>query len=340
MPRDDDVRAVEPPQTPPPLTLTPLPLTLTPPTDGEASVITELVICGGGMSGIAMLGALHHMHERGRLSRVTRYVGSSIGAVISLCLCIGYSPSTLFKITRGLDFGIFNQIDCDSLVAFFDTYGTMDASVLRSLVAAVMRASGTDPHITLDALRRATRCDLVVTGFNVDRGKTVYFSAESQPSMRVMDAIEITTCIPYIYRPIHYRGEMYVDGGLVRPIPLRAVRRPAECFILGVHVDITPPTYRIHCTTPPTLSDGDQSVGAVDRENRDSGDILGYTLRLFHHIFASARRHDRRRLKSKYRRRHLFIRLRGVSAIMDFSMDEQGKDDLFARGLAQAQRQS
>ena len=48
----------------------------------------------------------------------------------------------------------------------------------------------------------------------------VSLSAESHPDLSIVDAMYMSCAIPFLVPPIHYRGGIYVDGGISRDIPI------------------------------------------------------------------------------------------------------------------------
>jgi predicted acylesterase/phospholipase RssA/subtilisin family serine protease len=78
--------------------------------------------------------------------------------------------------------------------------------------------------------------ELVITGSNLERGQTQYFSADSTPHLAVADAVRISMSLPFIYKPVRisaaqsrtitgrstdYAG-LWVDGGVWSNLPMRA----------------------------------------------------------------------------------------------------------------------
>ena len=53
---------------------------------------TILVISGGGIKGFVALGALQKLYDTKKLININKYCGTSVGAIISLLLIIGYKP--------------------------------------------------------------------------------------------------------------------------------------------------------------------------------------------------------------------------------------------------------
>ena len=71
---------------------------------------------------------------------------------------------------------------------------------------------------------------LVVTGTDLEGGRTQYFSVDETPDFRVSDAVRISMSFPYVFKPIIIKeGKLkgtWVDGGLLNNIPIHAFDPP------------------------------------------------------------------------------------------------------------------
>ena len=58
----------------------------------EDKIFDTIVISGGALKGFALLGALQCLVDQNKLVHVKKFIGTSIGAMISYLMCIGYTP--------------------------------------------------------------------------------------------------------------------------------------------------------------------------------------------------------------------------------------------------------
>ena len=65
--------------------------------------IKNLILSGGGIRGIAHIGALKALYELNILKNITTIAGASIGGIIAGLYCAGYTPDEMFKIIDLLD---------------------------------------------------------------------------------------------------------------------------------------------------------------------------------------------------------------------------------------------
>jgi len=67
----------------------------------------NLIFEGGGVKGIAYVGALEVLTEKGILETVSRVAGTSVGAINAILLGLGFSPEEARRILFSLDFKAF-----------------------------------------------------------------------------------------------------------------------------------------------------------------------------------------------------------------------------------------
>src|SRR4051812_4406490 len=78
----------------------------------------NLVFEGGGVKGIAYLGALKILEDKGIMGNIRRVGGTSAGAINATLLGLGFTLAETEKILRELD---FNQLMDDSFGVLRDT---------------------------------------------------------------------------------------------------------------------------------------------------------------------------------------------------------------------------
>lgn len=146
-------------------------------------------------------------------------------------------PSPLIDAANEMsDSGIIEQI---SLA--ISGGGLLEFSPFRILFEELVEEKMGDAA-TFSEFYQITRKRLVIVGTNLTDQCAVYFSHETYPDMSVMDAVEISCSIPFIFRSreILFDGDdviEYTDGGLVDNFPIDVVNdgRPH----LAIYIDST-----------------------------------------------------------------------------------------------------
>ena len=116
----------------------------------------RITLSGGGLKGIAHVGALEVLQERGLLKALREYVGISAGALVAFSLCLGSTLSELRMIISLLDFGLIRDLDPETMLNFPETFGLDTGANLEKFLKTILRARRISPTITfaeLESLR-------------------------------------------------------------------------------------------------------------------------------------------------------------------------------------------
>ena len=179
-----------------------------------------IVFSGGGIRGLTYIGCLKALEEYNILKEVSIISGSSVGAVFALLIILGYTAQQLESLILELDLEKFKDITGESVLSFTINYGIDTGNKLMRLISILIKKKTENSDITLLELYEMTKIKFIITGTCVNTHSTEYFSYESNPDMRVIDAIRITISIPLIYNAFHYNEMIYVDGGVLDNYPI------------------------------------------------------------------------------------------------------------------------
>lgn len=188
--------------------------------------IRGLVIEGGGAKGVAYGGCLLALEEFDILEKITHLAGTSAGAIVSALLAIGYNAREISDIMFHLDFRRFKD---DDWGVFRDStrlateFGWFRGSAFRAWFEERVRRKTGNAQYTFRQLWEDRKKVLVVTGTNLTKMETVYFSHETYPDMPICLAVRISISLPFAFASVKMDGHIYVDGGLAQNYPLAAL---------------------------------------------------------------------------------------------------------------------
>ncbi|WBO83823.1 patatin-like phospholipase family protein [Hymenobacter yonginensis] len=213
-------------------------------------VYRNLVMEGGGIRGVAYGGALEELERQGVLAGLQRVGGTSAGAIQAALLAVGYSPREIIDVVNNTPIQRFNDGrfmfigGSHRLTKQFGWYrGDALTENIRQLVA---RKTG-KPDLTLAGLHQLAQqqpgryLDLYTTGTNLTQQRVQVFSHETNPTLRVADAVRISMSIPLYFRAVllDARGnviqgkpekgqpvQVLVDGGLLANYPVELFDYP------------------------------------------------------------------------------------------------------------------
>jgi predicted acylesterase/phospholipase RssA len=165
-----------------------------------------LVIGPGAMGFYSMLGYLKYIEKC--LSDVQEISGASAGSILAVLFALGKTVDEMIDVSLKLNISDLVKLN---LKCFLHSYGLVDLEALREKFVDIC---GCDP--TFMELTKKIH----ISAFCVNTGKTEYFSADTHPDMKVLDAVCMSIAIPFVFSSRKYKGNTYVDGGTVESMPL------------------------------------------------------------------------------------------------------------------------
>ena len=94
------------------------------------------------MKGIAHVGALDVLQKRGLLKCVREYIGTSAGAMMGLCLAVGYTIGELTTLCTVFDFRLMTNLEPDAMLQASELYGLDNGANLEKLLGVLLRQEG------------------------------------------------------------------------------------------------------------------------------------------------------------------------------------------------------
>ncbi len=189
----------------------------------------NLVFEGGGVKGIAYVGAMEALGRRRILPDIVRVGGTSAGAINATLFALGYSNPQVRELLAGLNFKNFLDADWgvlrDSRRLLAD-FGWYKGDFFRQWIAELIARKLGNEDATFADLRAARRPDLYVYGTNLSTHLGQVFSVEHTPAMSLADAVRISMSIPLFFAAVRSaKQDLYVDGGLLDNYPVKLFDR-------------------------------------------------------------------------------------------------------------------
>lgn len=182
----------------------------------------NLVIEGGGVLGIAYLGALKELYADKSIEKAKCFVGSSVGSLVASILAVRTSYETLEKII--FDLNLKNYKDrtwlFEDIPRLLSKYGFYKGDKLLAFIQKLFLDITGNSAITFKQVYEKYGTKLVITGTNISKGNIAYFSLENSPDMQVALANRISCSVPYFFQSVLHEGSYYVDGGVLNNYPI------------------------------------------------------------------------------------------------------------------------
>jgi len=189
----------------------------------------NLVFEGGGVKGIAYVGAMQVLKEEGILKDIQRVGGTSAGAINATLFVLGFTNAQQRNIMKNLDFNNFMDDswgvlrDANRLI---NRFGWYKGDFFHEWISRHIKKKLGNPNATFKDLKEGGRPDLYVYGTNLSTGFGEVFSYEHTPTTRISDAVRISMSIPLFFAAIrNARDDVYVDGGVLNNYPVKLFDR-------------------------------------------------------------------------------------------------------------------
>lgn len=170
-----------------------------------------LVISGGGMKGIASLGAVVALKRAGHLARVRTLVGTSAGALVAAALATDRAKASLLD-----ELAEARYVPDIDLAHMCVGFGLDRGRQLEDWIARVLGRRA----YTFRSLQEHTGYRLVVCATNVSERRAEYFGPETAPDMDVALALRMSCSVPLYFSAVRHAGSLYVDGAVSDNFPL------------------------------------------------------------------------------------------------------------------------
>lgn len=192
----------------------------------------KIILSGGGVRGIAHIGALIELRNQGYLTLVKEWLGVSAGSILALMIVIGYTFEELY--TFSMDFDFSNVMDPDDPTAWVFKFGIDTGERLRRLIGALMKEKGYSPDSQFKDLPK----NLKLRVFTTDIQKAAFriFSGDLTPNYPVVDAVLASCAIPLYFQPCTdlENGNILMDGGVITNIPFLYLTPEEQRVTLGI----------------------------------------------------------------------------------------------------------
>lgn len=175
-----------------------------------------MVLSGGGFRGVAHLGVLQYMSERG--IHPDEISGASAGALVGAFIAEGYTPEEIFRFCKKERFFSYSDLSVKN-------GGLFNTAIFEKIIKKYI------PHDSFEGLKKPLHVS--VTGLTNARSLILNRGSLSF-------AIKASCCFPLVFQTVLYNDDnddVYLyDGGILNNFPVEQVR--ASCnLVIGINVN-------------------------------------------------------------------------------------------------------
>lgn len=277
------------------------------------------VFSGGGVKGIAIIGAIKAIEEKGFMFK--RVAGTSAGSIIASLVAAGYSSDEIFKMMDEINLKDFLDPRKTLLPAPFGKWillywrlGLYKGNVLEEWIAEKLALKGIRTFADLPPNK------LRVIASDLTNGRLVVIPNDLPKygipieSFPIAKAIRMSCSIPYFFEPVKIKtmdgSNVVVDGGVLSNFPMWLFDQE--------NVKKVRPVIGIKLTSNGT--------------NHPPKNKINNAIQMFEALFETMKdAHDARYISRKHEKNIIFIPTEGVMST-EFDLSDERKQALFQVG--------
>lgn len=203
------------------------------------NTITALGFQGGGVKIIACIGALKRLlHDGLNITNIKHFAGTSAGSQVATLLACGYTIEEIetilynmpLKYCKDGSFGFMRNS-----YRLLTNFGYYKGEFIESFMEKLIFKKLLKRNASFRDLYNYNKNILRITGTCLTTSSLEYFDKDLTPDMPISKAVHISSCIPIFYAAVNYNGKYYVDGGVLRNLPIMAFPNDEILFIEFIH---------------------------------------------------------------------------------------------------------
>lgn len=216
-----------------------------------------LVLGGGGTRGFAHIGVIKALEAQGVTPDII--VGTSVGSVVGALYATGYSGFQL------QDMAI--KMEEEDIIDKSWLNLNLPALILRPIKGDTLEdfINRAVQQLPLERLKRK----FAVVATDLHSGEIIVFRTGNTGM-----AVRASSAVPGVFQPVRINGRYYVDGGLVKPVPVSVARSLGADFVIAVDISNAPQGNKTENRSEELLQAFDIMSQAINRYELPNADVV------------------------------------------------------------------
>lgn len=180
---------------------------------------------GCGCKGVSYIGFLRALQERDARhaewhAELRGACGVSSGTIAALAFLVDVDATSFLSKWAALNLTSVISSTCFNINGILAEYGIDDGTNVKRIIGEILTACGLAQDTTFEMFARLTRKDLRVYATNLNQMRIETFSAHTTPDVQLASAFYWSMCVPFVFKPERFRGDMMIDGCALAFVPV------------------------------------------------------------------------------------------------------------------------
>lgn len=268
-----------------------------------------IVLSGGGSKGLLQLGFLEALYENKKIEKIKYLSGCSVGAILSVLLAVGYTPSEIITYFCVNDFcSLFKGFN---VLLISKYYGLIDCNVILEYIETmVMLKLNYIPTFEDLYINHGITfvCPAYKVNHKVDEDPHIYFSYRTHPKMHITKAACLSSNIPVVFTKSSYKDDYYIDGGVFDNFPVNKLVEDIK--------------------NDPWNEDIFYNIIGIKFENDNDNLEINTFFDYVKHLFVAVTKNKQHIISDKVK----IVTIKTGISVVDFDIENKRKIDLFIEG--------
>ena len=191
----------------------------------------KIIISGGGIKGFGALGIIQFLYDQKLLKNIKQYVGTSVGAIISYLLCIGYTPIEIMVSVVTSE--VIEKYNCIDIISLTNGEGAFDWNHINNFLEK-MTIDKIGRFVSLGDISKLFNKELIICTYNFTKRKIEYISSRETPDIPCLTAIRMSSNLPIIFNKFKYLNCYYMDGGICNNLPTDMIKEDDYTIVINL----------------------------------------------------------------------------------------------------------
>ena len=192
-----------------------------------------IALAGGGLKGVAHIGAIKALQELGL--KIDYITGTSSGAMMAALYALGYTPEEMKQITKesykeiikfrkrvfikaGIKFLISRKIEVQGIIEGERIEKIVEKYARQKEIHKISDIQKKFAMITVDS--KTTKKTILTSTNDINREKDVEYLS----NIPIGKAVHASMSFPAIFTPCKYKEYCFIDGGTVDNLPVQTLK--------------------------------------------------------------------------------------------------------------------
>ena len=184
-------------------------------------MIKNLIISGGGYHIFNILGIVYQLQKKNiyNIKNIKTIYGVSAGSIIGAVICLKMDMNDILNYSINRPWKNDIKFEPNDILNIFNKRGIFDIKFMQIIFEKLLLSRNLSVDINLLEFYNYSGIDLHIFSVSCNKIKVIDFSHKTHPNLKLIEAIHMSSSIPFIFQPLFYNNSYMVDGGVIKHFP-------------------------------------------------------------------------------------------------------------------------